>query len=81
MRNLKLWAGRYRILLAILAVVTAVLCVVPIILLNVSLSNSDTFPGYSSPIFIVPVVMLVIFGLVFLLSLVALLIGRREPVR
>lgn len=73
----RLWAGRHRVICAVLALVSALLSAVPALFLSTSLSLTN-FPGYGSPLFIVPVVMLGIFALSFLFFLVAFIFGRRH---
>lgn len=70
------WAGRHRALCLVLALVAGVLAVLPVSFLSVSMSQSN-FPGYSSPIFIVPVVMLAMFGIAFLFFLISLIFSRK----
>ncbi|WP_146240259.1 hypothetical protein [Curtobacterium sp. MCSS17_008] len=60
---------------ALLAGLAVVLCLMPASVLVISLSL-DNFPGYASPIFVVPVVMLCLFGSGFVFCVVSLVVGR-----
>jgi len=74
------WAVRHRLMCALLAALAVVLCSLPASVLAISLPR-DNFPGWTSPIFVVPVVMLGLFGAGAVFCTVSFILGLRWSVR